>query len=42
MAQDAPATSALAAGLKARCPRCGQGALFREGLVLRERATAAG
>jgi len=34
---DAPQTSALAAGLKARCPRCGQGALFRTGLVLRDR-----
>jgi uncharacterized protein (DUF983 family) len=35
MDQDAPRTSALAAGLKARCPRCGEGALFRNGLVLR-------
>src|SRR5215510_14293500 len=35
--QDAPQTSAFAAGLKARCPRCGQGALFRTGLALRER-----
>ena len=37
MEHDAPQTSALAAGLKARCPRCGQGALFRTGLVLRDR-----
>ena len=36
MVQDVPRTSALAAGLKARCPRCGEGALFRNGLVLRE------
>jgi uncharacterized protein (DUF983 family) len=33
---DTPQTSALAAGLKARCPRCGQGALFRSGLGLRD------
>jgi len=32
--QDAFQTSAMAAGLKARCPRCGQGALFRSGLIL--------
>ena len=36
MEHDAPQTSALAAGLKARCPRCGQGALFRSGLALRD------
>ena len=36
MAQNAPAASVLAAGLKARCPRCGQGALFTRGLALRE------
>ena len=31
MTQDEPATqtSVLAAGLKGRCPRCGEGALFR-------------
>jgi len=33
---DAPQTSVLAAGLKARCPRCGGGGLFRSGLVLRD------
>jgi uncharacterized protein (DUF983 family) len=27
---------ALAAGLAARCPRCGKGALFRSGLAVRE------
>lgn len=36
MEHDIPQTSALAAGLKARCPRCGQGTLFRSGLVLRD------
>ena len=36
MDQNAPTTSVLAAGLKGRCPRCGEGALFRRGLVLRE------
>jgi len=29
-------TAALRAGLRARCPRCGQGSLFKRGLVLRE------
>jgi uncharacterized protein (DUF983 family) len=42
MEQDAPATSAIAAGLKGRCPRCGQGALFRNGLVLREKCERCG
>jgi uncharacterized protein (DUF983 family) len=28
--------AALLTGLKASCPRCGQGSLFRSGLVLRE------
>ena len=31
---------AILAGLQARCPRCGQGALFRSGLVLREKCDA--
>lgn len=39
MAQDVPATSVAATGLAARCPRCGKGALFRSGLVLRERCS---
>jgi uncharacterized protein (DUF983 family) len=30
------ASSAIVLGLKARCPRCGQGALFRSGLALRD------
>jgi uncharacterized protein (DUF983 family) len=38
----APTTSAFAAGLKARCPRCGQGALFRAGLALREKCERCG
>src|SRR5262245_16367859 len=42
MAQDAPAVSAVAAGLKGRCPRCGEGALFRRGLVLRDRCERCG
>ena len=31
-----PPPPALLTGLLARCPRCGQGPLFRSGLVLRE------
>jgi len=42
MAQDAPAVSVIAAGLKACCPRCGHGALFTRGLVLRERCDRCG
>jgi len=42
MDQDMQGTSVLAAGLKARCPRCGEGALFRQGLVLRERCDRCG
>lgn len=42
MQQDAPGASVLVAGLKARCPRCGQGALFRQGLVLREKCDRCG
>src|SRR6476619_7258528 len=42
MSQDAPETSVVAAGLKARCPRCGEGALFRTGLTLRERCDRCG
>jgi uncharacterized protein (DUF983 family) len=34
--------SPYVAGLKARCPRCGQGSLFRSGLVLRERCERCG
>jgi uncharacterized protein (DUF983 family) len=42
MAQDTPTTSVAAAGLKARCPRCGEGALFKRGLVLREKCDRCG
>ena len=42
MAQNAPAVSVVAAGLKARCPRCGHGALFTRGLALRERCDRCG
>jgi uncharacterized protein (DUF983 family) len=36
MAEQANPPSPFVAGLKARCPRCGAGALFRAGLTLRE------
>ena len=42
MVDDAPRTSVLAAGLKARCPRCGHGALFKNGLVLRDKCDRCG
>jgi uncharacterized protein (DUF983 family) len=42
MHHDAPTTSVLAAGLRGRCPRCGKGALFRNGLVLREKCESCG
>jgi len=42
MIEGAPATSPLAAGLKGRCPRCGQGALFRAGLSLRDKCGRCG
>ena len=35
MAKTAPSTSVVAAGIGGCCPRCGKGALFRQGLVLR-------
>jgi uncharacterized protein (DUF983 family) len=41
MHQDAT-TSVSAAGLKGRCPRCGKGALFHKGLVLREKCESCG
>jgi uncharacterized protein (DUF983 family) len=34
--------SALAAGVRARCPRCGQGPLFRTGLTLSDRCDRCG
>ena len=42
MVENAPQTSVLAAGLKASCPRCGKGALFRSGLVLRDQCSHCG
>ena len=44
MAQDEPEmhTSVLAAGLKGRCPRCGEGALFKGGLTLRDKCERCG
>ena len=42
MDQNAPTTSVLASGLRGRCPRCGRGALFRNGLVLREKCDRCG
>ena len=38
---NARASRLHAAGLKGRCPRCGEGALFRTGLTLREQAASA-
>jgi uncharacterized protein (DUF983 family) len=34
--------NAVLTGLKARCPRCGEGTLFRSGLVLREKCPRCG
>ena len=42
MAQHATHASPIAAGLKARCPRCGGGALFRSGLALRDKCERCG
>ena len=44
MAQDEPETqtNVLAAGLKGRCPRCGEGQLFSGGLTLREKCERCG
>jgi uncharacterized protein (DUF983 family) len=42
MDQAPASTSALAAGLKARCPRCGVGGLFRSGLGLQEKCEHCG
>ena len=40
--QEAHTVSVFAAGLAGCCPRCGQGALFRKGLVLRESCESCG
>ena len=42
MVETAPTTSVVAAGLGGRCPRCGKGALFRQGLVLRDTCGSCG
>jgi uncharacterized protein (DUF983 family) len=42
MAQHAPPPSPVVAGLRARCPRCGAGALFRSGLTLRGKCERCG
>ena len=42
MANQPPSASALVAGLLARCPRCGAGALFRRGLALRAKCERCG
>lgn len=42
MEQGPSSSSAVAAGLMARCPRCGNGALFKSGLVLRENCERCG
>jgi uncharacterized protein (DUF983 family) len=42
MVEPPPSASVLTAGLKARCPRCGRGALFRGGLGLREKCESCG
>ena len=42
MVRDVPTASVLAAGLSGRCPRCGRGALFRRGLVLRDKCEDCG
>ncbi len=39
---DNPVHSPVVLGLKARCPRCGEGALFRQVLNLRERCDNCG
>jgi uncharacterized protein (DUF983 family) len=37
MTQGSPQASTIGAGLRARCPRCGEGSLFKSGLALRDR-----
>ncbi len=40
--QGASVASVIVGGLKARCPRCGEGTLFRSGLVLRDKCERCG
>jgi len=42
MADPPSSPSPFVAGVKARCPRCGEGALFRSGLILRDRCEGCG
>lgn len=42
MTEPQPSPSPLLSGLLARCPRCGQGPLFRSGLILREKCDRCG
>jgi uncharacterized protein (DUF983 family) len=42
MAHDVTTAAALIAGLRGRCPRCGQGRLFKSGLVLAEKCDRCG
>jgi uncharacterized protein (DUF983 family) len=42
MTEPSSPPSALAAGLTGRCPRCGQGPLFRSGLIVRDRCGRCG
>jgi uncharacterized protein (DUF983 family) len=42
MADLPPPPSPFVAGPLARCPRCGEGALFRSGLILREKCERCG
>jgi uncharacterized protein (DUF983 family) len=42
MAESQTTGRAFAAGLKGRCPRCGEGALFKAGLTLREQCDRCG
>jgi uncharacterized protein (DUF983 family) len=42
MAEPATKPSPLAVALAAHCPRCGQGPLFRSGLILREKCERCG
>jgi uncharacterized protein (DUF983 family) len=42
MSQDTSTPSTLAVALLGRCPRCGQGALFRSGLIPRDKCDRCG
>jgi uncharacterized protein (DUF983 family) len=42
MVEPLSSPSPFISGLKARCPRCGQGALFRSGLILRDKCGRCG